>query len=320
MLIFWKLVTLEDKELFSKSPNSASVTRFPNITYHATSTDQVVNYSLGSVLVMCFLISTILNPVLTYHHHSTRKNGVCTFLFSCLSVSDLLTNFFAPLVYSHYMFRTGIYSGSLFSIEFSRVFACTVGCFSQCGTTLIAATRLIKVTAPFVRIRKRTVVAYFTAYTTVMTTNNLAILLLKQVDRSQRALYFTFTNICIWLNVAHCFVGIVLSLATFIYLYLVKPVGEAENRVKNKRVCVTILLMNTPYVISIFFVLLVYISSWHVSIHDIIFGFVPMLTSAINPIVLIVRNSGIRQTVVSLMTVLIDIKYNEIIGQRIALR
>ena len=301
MLIFWKLVTKEDEELFNKGSSESSLS--PNTTttiYQATQADQIINYTLGSVLILCFLVSTSLNPVLFYHHQSARKNSICTFLFSCLSVSDFLTDVFAPLVYAHYMIRPGIYSGSLFSLEFSRVFACTVGCYSQCGTTLLAITRLLKVTMPFIKIKKRFVVAYFIVYNTIMSTNNLPILLLKQIDRSQRTLYFTFCNICIWLNAIHCLVGIILSVATFVFIYFIKPVSETEDRDKNKRVCGTILLMNTPYIISIFFVLFVYISPWQVSIHDIIFGFVPMFTSAINPVVLISRNQGIRNTLVGL--------------------
>ncbi|KAL5258763.1 hypothetical protein ACHWQZ_G009275 [Mnemiopsis leidyi] len=303
MLIFWKLVTKEDEELFNKGSSESSLTVNTTTTvYQTTQMDQIINFTLGSVLILCFLLSTSLNPVLFYHHQSTRKNSICTFLFSCLSVSDFLTDLFAPLVYAHYMIRPGIYSGSLFSLEFSRVFACTVGCYSQCGTTLLAITRLLKVTMPFIKIKKRFVVAYFIVYNTIMSGNNLPILLLKQIDRSQRTLYFTFCNICIWLNAIHCLVGIVLSVATFVFIYFIKPVSETEDRDKNKRVCGTILLMNTPYIISIFFVIFVYISPWQVSIHDIIFGFVPMFTSAINPLVLISRNQGIRNTLKGVVT------------------
>eukprot|EP00116_Pleurobrachia_bachei_P009305 sb/3469567/ len=190
-------------------------------------------------------------------------------------------------------------SASNFSLEFARVFGCTMGCYSQCATTLLAATRFLKIIIPFIKIQKRWIVAYFFIYTTFMTANNIPTLLIRHIDESFTPLFNLLCDICLWVNVVHCLLGVVFSLGTVVYLYTRSP-GEGEETgsgLHSRRAGVTILLMNIPYVTSVALIVLVHVSPWQLNIHDIVYGFVPIVTSTLNPLILISRNASTRSSI-----------------------
>ena len=51
-------------------------------TLEITAEDQIINYHIVSVLILCFPILTVLNPPLLYHHYHSDRKGVNTLLFS----------------------------------------------------------------------------------------------------------------------------------------------------------------------------------------------------------------------------------------------
>ena len=295
MLIFWKSEITDPK--------------FNTSTYKLTELDRIVNYSVGTLLLFCFLISTILNPVIWYYHRSADKNKITTFLFSYLAIADFLTNLIAPLGYCYLLMSPKLFSE--FDLEQAPFYflSCTLGCFSQCLATLLAVTRTLKIINPFVLIRKRVLRYYILAYNSYMLINNISVNIvngkfLKRILDGKgfsETLFFIiliFLGLCYILNALHCLSGMIFSIISVVYVYILKPVSQ--NDAMKKRACITILLMNVAYIILIVCVFLnalqSYIFKQAVNFTATSFIFIPILTSALNPIILFTRVQKIRQT------------------------
>ena len=93
-------------------------------------------------------------------------------------------------------------------------------------------------------------------------------------------------------------VGIVFSMISVVHVHTVKPVSQ--NNERKQKASVTILLMNVAYIITttcmILNVFQGYIFKRSVRFTEISFVFAPILTSALNPVILFSRVTKIRLT------------------------
>ena len=203
---------------------------------------------------------------------------------------------------------------------------CTIGCVAQCSTVLLAATRLIKIASPFVRIRREILVAYLTGYTVFMFINNLMLCLSMYMENIAH-LFSVFMQCCFLTNISHCFLGIFFSVLTIIYVYFVKTPSQTDHVTKS--VCGTILLMNIVYVVNLssaLFPLLVYIKIIppvkSLTFNLTIFSFyvMPALTAAWNPFVLLFKAKAIRETFTRVLGSTISWMNIEQIANRVGLR
>ena len=299
MLLFWKHVD------FSR--------------YEVTETDRIVNYTVGTLLIFCFLISTILNPVIWYHHRSEDKNKITTFLFSYLAIADFLTNLVAPLGYSYLLMSPKLFFGLDLEYLPFEFLACTLGCFSLCAATLLAISRTLKIINPFRTIQQRSLKIYIFFYSLFMMAIGLSLQVIaaKMIKKSIHTaplplINFILDCLCYWFNIMHCILGTAFSIVSVVYVYLFsKPVSQNQDNLK-KRASITVLLMNLVYIITISCMFLnVFqrqIFKQGVDLMVISFIFNPMLISAFNPIILFARVRKIRQTFYSLIRSCIAIR------------
>ena len=286
-------------------------------TYKVKETDRIVNYTVGTLLFFCFLISTILNPVIWYHYRSEDKKKTTTFLFSCLAIVDFLTNLVAPLGYRWFLMSPKHFSEHDFEFFPFSFIGCTLGCMSQCVATLLAVSRTLKIINPFRSVNKQVLKYYLLCYSLFMMVNNVSIPLIHIfiVKKSQIDIFnldpltliaFVLLSICYWLNIIHCFIGIVFSTILVVYVYKqgVSQSAQSDYNMK-KRAGVTIFLMNVAYIITITCMSLNvfqrHIFKQFVNFAAISFVFAPILTSGLNPIILFTRVRKIRQTFYSLI-------------------
>ena len=133
MLIFWKLILAEDLELYKQDPttNLTNVTSsLCNVTSSCITTlDRTINYIVGSLFILPFLSSTILNPLLFWYFN--RKKSKANTLFKVLAFSDFFTTLFTPLTYTVLMFDRTLYASSNPALRQARPFCCIFGCISQ---------------------------------------------------------------------------------------------------------------------------------------------------------------------------------------------
>jgi hypothetical protein len=185
-----------------------------------------------------------------------------------------------------------------------QFFTCTLGCFSQGVTTLLAITRMLTIINPFRDMKKRVLISYFMVYVFVMSINNLLMVLNLPNFRSVST-NFIILCVCYSLNALHCLLGFIFSIITVVY---VKTVGPAlqKNDLK-KRASVTIMLMNIVSIISLAFhlfnVLETYLfPHYQLEILTICSVFIPILTSAMNPVIMFIRVQTIRDTFTALLS------------------
>ena len=294
MLLFW---TLHPEE-YNTTTYEINVTENRTVT----SPEQILNYTVGTVLILCFLTSTVLNPLLLYHHSTTRKQGITTLLFVSLAFSDFLTNLITPLVYTIYLFLPQVVSQSKPVIGIFCNLSCSTGCFSVCVTTLLAITRFFKITNPFVRTKKRILMKFLLAYTCFMFVANALISLANTKFLLGDYLNLVIT-VCTFANFSMCTLGVIFSIMTVVYVHFLKPSSPTDH--VTKKVCGTILLMNIVYVITLLLSVIPFLSLMKLvqgidllalNFKFLCFLVMPLLTSAWNPIVIIARSRQIQES------------------------
>ena len=66
--------------------------------------------------------------------------------------------------------------------------------------------------------------------------------------------------------------------------------------------CITILIINIPYFISVNVILIVWwILPDQISFHEIIFAWIPIITSGLNPIIVLSRKEDARKAVIGIL-------------------
>ena len=309
MILFWTLNEDEyDNQTYEVKVSSSRTLTRP---------EQIVNHLVTVLFLLSFLISTSLNPLLIYHHQSTKKQGITTFLFIGLALSDFLTNIFSPLVHAFHFSSQQIFSlGSPVVVTFG-VFSCITECYSQCSTALLAVTRFLKIVCPFIRLKKKTIAAYLGVYTLIMTINNILLASTFHIDNenvSYTSLPFqVLRGLCFWLKVSHCVLGVIFSILTVIYVYCFKPPSQTDHVTKG--VCEVILMMNFIYSFTIISALINLIPFFRGSFVSgtgmfyfgmygmfLNFYFVSVVTAAWNPFVMLMYSRPIRQTFISLVS------------------
>ena len=301
MLLFWTL-----------NPEEYNITTYEiNVTENRTLTspEQILNYTVGTVLILCFLTSTVLNPLLLFHHSSTRKQGITTLLFVSLAFSDFLTNLITHVVYTVYLLLPQVESQSKPVLGIFCNLSCSTGCFSVCVTTLLAITRFLKITNPFVRTKKRILMKFLLTYTCFMFVANALISL-----ANTKLLFEDYLNIvitvCTFANFSMCTLGVIFSIMTVLYVqYFLKPSSPTDH--VTKKVCGTILLMNIVYVITLLLSVIPFLSLMKVvqgidllalNFKFLCFFVMPLLTSAWNPIVIIAKSKQIQESLRQLIS------------------
>ena len=309
MLIFWKLAYGEDSPLYSKDYSQNVVPTPLNQTYIPTKNDKLINVAMGTILLLAFVVSTTLNYIV-YNFNNQKRPNIANFLFKSLSIVDFMTTIYAPWLYASMMFSTKVLPCSNQVATFTRQFVCILGCISQVITWMLAITRFVRVILPFTLANKKMILSYVVLYGTLMTVNSSVSIVIQMSghDTSQAAIWVmrSIVHLCFLMNLAHCSTGIICSVVTSIYLVRCTKAHALSTKTKGSflhdkqtinvlikqrlRGCVTILLMNIPYLLNIAFIVYVNVKPGQMSFHDILFGFLPIISSTINPVIVASRN------------------------------
>ena len=295
MLLFWRLIFKEDAYLFAKDPSAANLTH--NITYSPTHTDHVLSFSLGLFFIIPWASSSLLNPLLFWHfnRHKSKANT----LFKLLTVSDFCTNLIMPVAYTWMLCSSRLYASSTPGLFQLRILTCSFGCVSQGIAFLLALTRLLKICLPFRRISQRWILGYLACYTLYMTANNGLYFVADQWFRQRTDLLKIGMDLCFWANFVHVFSGLGLSIAGSLYLgFMSAPANSPTHAIKIAG-SITIVLMNIPYFATVVMVvILMWVVSLQISYHEILFAWIPIITSALNPLIIIARRPDIRNEII----------------------
>ena len=178
-----------------------------------------------------------------------------------------------------------------------RPISCVFGCISQFITAALAVTRLCKVCLPFTNIPSRAVYCYLTLHSVYMVAANgtyyVLDALVRPVTMEMRQVMALMEDICFYSYLIHCILGVVSSVITVMWL-LIKRRENPVTAEKYLDSCITVMFMNSPYILTICFIGGVQWGSLTFNTREIIFAWMPILTSALDPVILIARKKEMR--------------------------
>jgi hypothetical protein len=221
MLIFWKFLFPEDHIHYEKDPTRPVNNASEIEPYTPTFQDKAICYTLGIFLIIPWLISTSLNPLLFWYFRRIRRR-ISAKLKKYLAVTDFLTNVWAPLPYVYFMLVSDLVPLSHPALRYVRTWACMFGCFSQILGFLLAATRVVKIVFPLFNLKQGYVIIYLICYCSYMILNNGTYFVVSEFFTAETwgmRLLKIGLDLCFWANLFHCCAGLSLSVFTVIYLF-----------------------------------------------------------------------------------------------------
>ena len=221
MLIFWKFLFPEDQIHYEKDPSHPVNNASDIESYTPTLRDRAASYTIGICLILPWLISTLLNPLLFWYFRRIKRRSSAK-LKKYLAVTDFLTTLWAPLAYTYFMLREDLVPLSHIVLRYVRTWACMFGCFSQIIGFLLALTRAIKILFPFFIPKHKYIMVYLVCYFLYMIINNGTYFLVSEYFTEEAwgmRLLKIGLDLCFWANFTHCCAGLFISLFTVLYLY-----------------------------------------------------------------------------------------------------
>ncbi|XP_063680534.1 uncharacterized protein LOC134815869 [Bolinopsis microptera] len=311
MYVYWKLIFGEDAYLFGGDysyedynttdyPDYPDYPEYPGYDYTLTDSEKALNYITAILFVAFFLLSTLLNPLLFYYYDLSESKA--NRLFKLLAASDFITNLFAP-VYAVLMFSPKLYSGSSTILLHVRPIVCVFGCFSQIFTAVLAITRLLSIIMPFLHLRQKYIFGYIMIHILYMIVANMtyygidAFYAKEDLTELLVSVMNIMEDVCFWSYFLHCMVGVVASIVTFLFL-LVERGRNPATAEKYLRSSITLLLMNLPYIITMVLIGgIQWSAAWGLNSREIVFAWVPIFTSALDPVIVIARKKEVMEKV-----------------------
>ena len=267
--------------------------------------DPYINYCFGVFMVVCVLISTLLNPLIGYSYTKKRQT-IQNFLFKVIALSDFVTTLI-PGIFISYVFFNSIKFEYTFKNQIPEFLSCTFGCISQVTTTLMAATRMISIIKPFLRVEFKLVVAYLVFYAVYMAVGNAGSLVITGIKESKNltddhhnhvgnhlATLETLNKfVCFVMNMIHCILGVLCSFIAVGYLRII--IGGSAEQARKLKSLNTILIMNIPYIFSIISNFMAFYQVIKIDFKLVNHYIIPILTSAFNPCVIMARTNVIKE-------------------------
>ena len=292
--------------------------------------DAVFNIGYGSFLPFLFLISLFLNPIIFVYNYRQRES-VGSLLFQLLAVSDFITCLYQPLLLSRAMLRSPQNSGDGKPTNLriaSTVVMAAVIFGSGLLTNLLSITRYIKIKYTFVQVSRKAVIAFafcnFILFDGAITT----LLLSSDTQYFDRRIQMVWYDLDTWSILLIGLFGLQSLLATCSSIATVhelrKGVRARDKSIKQttcktrsekmkkrlaaqKRSGFTVLLMSVGNMALVGFgcmYIVIKVGNFDEmecpkdKLYDFtvfnLFGFIPIFLSALNPLVVTIRSSGVK--------------------------
>ena len=161
--------------------------------------------------------------------------------------------------------------------------------------------RLCKITLPFIHLTQRYIYGYLAFHILYMVVANGAYYGIDAFYTKQdlsdhlMSVMKIMQDVCFWSYILHCMAGVLASLATCLYL-LVERTRNPTTADKYLSGSVTVLLMNLPYIVTIVVIGgIQFHASWELNSREIVFAWVPIFTSALDPVIVLARKKGVKE-------------------------
>ena len=234
--------------------------------YYPKHTDSLtLDYTIGTCLILIFLVSTTLNP-LSFFYHIQRDSKLSSRLYALLALLDFIVNIYSPLFQAHNFFKETEDSDGEAGIQAKVVQGIThpSAWLSQIVINVLIFVRLFTIKFPFDRVKHKYVWAFLL----------LGMLLMLGVE-SMSILYYNYWHSVLQLVtvpseefhkvVESLYAGLVVAPAAAIYIlggvssiYTVflltrdtAPSETREQKRKSVRIILTLSIINWSVPIAI---------------------------------------------------------------------
>ena len=295
-------------------------------TLLGTKTDVYLNYIVGVLILIFFIVSSLLNPVVFIYKYNQPRSAA-SLLYMMLSASDFLTTLLRPIILSYELLKPELDDYILLNCTATRTLRiCYYYLFAELSSTTtasLAIMRFIAIQFPFYKPRKNILLGGIIAWTLSWV---IPMMMFKLwVCNNQGAyngFYVAWTRLSQFLNIFDNnnvniitkieFIrivitsAIVLAASGFTVVVMLRNKQTPNARSRNKG-CLTIVVMNTALIIY-FIVLIeeiappVFGSDYdakntfgNINAAAFLLSNAPVILSAFNPLVIVLFSSQIRE-------------------------
>ena len=292
--------------------------------------DAAFNIGYGSILPLLFLISLILNPIIFIYNYKQRAS-VGSLLFQLLAVSDFMTCLYQPLVLSSALLssRAGSMSRKPNNLRIASTVVIAAVIFgSGMLTNLLSITRYIKIKYTFFKVNRKAVIVFAICNFILFDGAIITLLLSSSTQYFDERIQMVWYDLDYWSIILIALFGVQSLLATFTSIATVhelrkgvrardRSIKQVRSKTKTekmkrrvatqKRSGFTVLLMSAGNMLLVVFgIIYIVIKAGNFDgntcpqkkLYDItvfnLFGFIPIFLSAINPLVVTFRSSGVK--------------------------
>ena len=127
--------------------------------YYPKHTDSLtLDYTIGTCLILIFLVSTTLNP-LSFLYHIQRDSKLSSRLYALLALLDFIVNIYSPLFQAHNFFKETEDTGRAVGVKTLILQGATqfAAWSSQIVINVIICVRLYTIKYPFERVKQKLV-------------------------------------------------------------------------------------------------------------------------------------------------------------------
>ena len=235
---------------------------FGNISYDGancmlnrtgTTFDVYLNYIFGTLILIPFLVSSLLNPIV-FLYQFTKTPSIASSLYKLLAVSDFMTNIIRPVWLSYELLKPGLddYLTPWSTTKCVRQAYFGIMCeFSMLINTCLAVVRYISIRFPFYHCRKKILFRFIlvsvilvTILITLTSCSYAKAIKLEYVRTKQ--LYYVTENSKgrIYFLTKYYVTGLITVITSYLTVFeIVKNRGSAHFNSMTKG-CITILIMN----------------------------------------------------------------------------
>ena len=241
-------------------------------TLLGTKTDVYLNYIVGVLILIFFIVSSLLNPVVFIYKYNQPRSAA-SLLYMMLSASDFLTTLLRPILLSYELLKPGIddYISSCTMIKlFRNVYYSLFTELSMTITACLAIMRFIAIQFPFYRPKKKNLIGAIVTWTLfcvislmvvkICACNNQGVngVRIIWMRSDQSFIIWEPTMILRKVNslryMTTTFVSLVASGLPAIAMLKKKKTPVPHTRSRN-RGCITIIVMNTALIIDLVLVM-----------------------------------------------------------------
>ena len=290
-----------------------------------TTLDVYLNYILGVLILVPFIISTLINPVVFIYKYNQPRSAA-SLLYMMLSASDFLTTLLRPIILSYELLKPGLdeYFPLTNICTTTRLFrGFYYNLFTELSlatTASLAVMRFIAIQFPFYRPRKRLISGAIVAWTLICVLP-LSIFKVWICDNQGETKYWVT-----WMRPIQSFlIGgkgegktilkiefircMIITIISFVasglaVIAMLRNRNTPNARSRNKG-CIPILMMNAALIMALIIIIkcAVYpLFQWEVPHPDtskvlslFVLNNVPVFLSTFNPLVIVLFSSQIKE-------------------------